>query len=86
MNAVGIEIENPFGEDANDLEVVQMMKRVEKDITSLYDLRNASPQYEKMVQIRAEAAEKEATQNKTDQWTREGHKVPPPPGKGSRSH
>ena len=35
MNAVGVEIENPFGTDANDLPVEKMMKRAELDTASL---------------------------------------------------
>ena len=63
MNAVGVEIENPFGEDANDLPVEQMMKRVEKDTASLLELRTASDQHaamesyrEKLLALEAERA------------------------------
>jgi len=48
MNAVGVEIENPFGNDANDLPVEPMMKRVEKDTLSLLEMRTASDQYEQI--------------------------------------
>ena len=52
MNAVGVEIENPFGADANDLPVEKMMARVEIDTAALMELRTASDQYEMMVSHR----------------------------------
>jgi putative membrane protein len=44
MNAVGIEIENPFGDDINDLAIHGMLARVELDTLSLLDLKSASDQ------------------------------------------
>jgi len=60
MNAVGVEIENPFGEDANDLPVEQMMKRVEKDTASLLELRTASDQHAAMESYREKLLAAEA--------------------------
>ena len=60
MNAVGVEIENPFGDDANDLPVDKMMNRVHLDTQSLLDLRLCSPQAEDAVELRARKATEEA--------------------------
>jgi len=60
MNAVGIEIENPFGQDANDLPMKGMCKRVELDTAALLELRTAavSDQMEMCINARAAATEK----------------------------
>merc|ERR1719181_585471 len=59
MNAVGIEIENPFGQDANDLPMKGMCKRVELDTAALMELRTAavSDQMEMCIAHRAAAEE-----------------------------
>merc|ERR1719197_2419520 len=44
MNAVGVEIENPFGDDDNDLPVKKMMKRVELDTAAMLKLHEMSDQ------------------------------------------
>merc|ERR1711907_738516 len=62
MNAVGVEIENPFGSDDNDLPVEKMMARVEQDTLALYEMREASNQHEDMEQLRAKLAQEKAEQ------------------------
>jgi len=44
MNSVGIEIENPFGDDENDLAIVGMLKRVNLDTLAMLDLLACSDQ------------------------------------------
>jgi hypothetical protein len=44
MNAVGVEIENPFGDDDNDLPIKKMMKRIELDTGALLEMRGISDQ------------------------------------------
>merc|ERR1712166_1534261 len=44
MNSVGIEIENPFGDDENDLAIVGMLKRVNLDTPAMFDLLACSDQ------------------------------------------
>ena len=79
MNAVGVEIENPFGFDANDLPVEAMMKRVEKDTTSLLELRTASDQYAMMERYREQLAEDAANRAKEEKKALRGGAPPPRP-------
>jgi len=79
MNAVGVEIENPFGSDANDLPVEPMMKRVEKDTTSLLELRTASDQYDMMVRYREQLAQDAENRAKEEKKTLRGGAPPPRP-------
>lgn len=60
MNAVGIEIENPFGEDANDLPMSKMRERVANDTNQMLTLRHesVSPQMMDTINARQEAAKK----------------------------
>ena len=39
MNAVGVEIENPFGDDENDLPIPGMRARLEADTQSIMQMR-----------------------------------------------
>jgi predicted membrane chloride channel (bestrophin family) len=41
MNAVGIEIENPLGDDTNDLPMKKMCARVGKDTEAILDMRGS---------------------------------------------
>eukprot|EP01052_Picozoa_sp_SAG31_P022921 SAG31_NODE_1850_length_7082_cov_7.264786_4_plen_406_part_00 len=45
MNSVGIEIENPFGDDENDLNIAGMLKRVDLDTKAMLDLLKCSQQH-----------------------------------------
>lgn len=54
MNAVGVEIENPFGDDDNDLPVKKMMKRVELDTAAMLKLRDFSDQVSEVANRRNE--------------------------------
>jgi putative membrane protein len=61
MNAVGIEIENPLGKDANDLPMAKMCIRVGKDTAALFELRGSeslaiSDQMNDVIQSRKESA------------------------------
>ena len=53
MNAVGVEIENPFGDDDNDLPIKKMMKRVELDTAAMLKLRDMSDQVAEVAERRA---------------------------------
>lgn len=67
MNAVGVEIENPFGDDDNDLPVKKMMQRVELDTAAMLKLHEVSEQVEEVTQRRAQKRkDKEAAQKKLD--------------------
>lgn len=59
MNAVGVEIENPFGDDDNDLPIKKMMKRIELDTGAMLELRSTSDQAAAMEVYRNEKAERQ---------------------------
>jgi hypothetical protein len=60
MNAVGVEIENPFGDDDNDLPIKKMMKRIELDTGAMLELRGMSDQAAAMEAYRQEKHAREA--------------------------
>merc|ERR1711907_355155 len=64
MNAVGVEIENPFGNDANDLPVEKMMKRVELDTAAMLKLHDMSDQVEDVQQRREHKRQEKLEQQK----------------------
>ena len=79
MNAVGVEIENPFGDDDNDLPIKKMMKRIELDTIAMLELRTTSDQAEAMEKLRSEKAEQEKL---AQQKSRDRNALQGPPGRG----
>ncbi len=81
MNAVGVEIENPFGDDDNDLPVKKMMKRVELDTAAMLKLRDQSDQVQEVAERRnARRMHEEAVKRKQEEHASVGKRPP----KGSR--
>ena len=83
MNAVGVEIENPFGDDDNDLPVKKMMKRVELDTAAMLKLRDQSDQVQEVAALRnaRRMHEEEVKRKQEEQGALVGKRGPP---KGSR--
>lgn len=84
MNAVGVEIENPFGTDDNDLPVTKMMERVEQDTLALYEMREASNQYVDMQLLRAQLAQQKLQAEEKEKAKKMGRLPPPKTPSGMR--